>query len=80
MQSKLTLRLDDQLILRAKAHAKQTGKSVSQLVAGYFALFEPIQEPDEASLPPVTRALYGALETADVDEQNYYKHIEEKYR
>ena len=37
MQTKLTLRLDDQLINRAKAFASQTGKSVSQLVAVYFA-------------------------------------------
>ncbi len=36
MQTKLTLRLDEALIQRAKAEARRTGKSVSQLVAEYF--------------------------------------------
>ena len=31
MQTKLTLRLEEQLIERAKAHAKKRGKSVSQM-------------------------------------------------
>ena len=41
MQTKLTLRLEEQLIERAKAHAKKRGKSVSQMVADYFALLGP---------------------------------------
>lgn len=80
MQTKLTLRLDDRLIRRAKAHARRTGKSVSQLVADYFALLETEQTPDEAALPPVTRGLYGALEDTDIDEQDYYDYLEEKHR
>jgi predicted HicB family RNase H-like nuclease len=33
MQTKLTLRLEDQLIEQAKSYAAQAGKSVSQIVA-----------------------------------------------
>ena len=44
MQTKLTLRMDDELIARAKAHAKKRGKSVSQLVADYFYVLEKVEE------------------------------------
>ena len=38
MQTKLTLRLEDQLIEQAKAYAAKAGKSVSQVVSEYFKL------------------------------------------
>jgi hypothetical protein len=37
MQTKLTLRVDDQLIERAKAVAKANGTSVSRMVEAWFA-------------------------------------------
>lgn len=36
MQTKLTLRLEEQLIARAKSYAALAGKLVSQLMADYF--------------------------------------------
>lgn len=80
MQTKLTLRLDTQLIGRAKSHARQTGKSVSQLVADYFALLNPQSAPVDVTLPPVTQALYGVLAPADVDEAAYHQHLDDKYQ
>jgi len=77
MQTKLTLRLDAQLIERAKNHAKDRGKSVSQMVADYFALLG--QEEQTETLAPLTRSLYGALRGADIDEEDYRRHLEEKY-
>lgn len=59
MQTKLTLRLEEQLIERAKAHAKKRGKSVSQMVADYFALLDREDRPE--TLAPLTRSLHGAL-------------------
>ena len=44
MQTKLTLQMDDELIARAKAHAKKRGKSVSQLVADYFRILEKVEQ------------------------------------
>jgi len=38
MNSKLTLRLDEDLIQSAKSYSAKTGKSVSKIVADYFAL------------------------------------------
>ena len=40
MQNKLTLRIDEKLIAKAKAFAKSNGKSVSQIVADYFNLLD----------------------------------------
>jgi antitoxin component of RelBE/YafQ-DinJ toxin-antitoxin module len=40
VNTRLTLRLDDELIARAKRHSAETGRSVSQLVADFFTLIE----------------------------------------
>ncbi len=80
MQTKLTLRLDSALIRSAKDHARQCGKSVSQLVADYFEFLESPPAPDEAQLPPITRSLYGVLEGASVDKEDYQAYLEEKHR
>jgi len=80
MHTKLTLRLDSRLIDRAKSVSRRTGKSVSQLVADYFALLETQTESIEETLPPITRSLYGALAGAELDESDFRRHQEEKYR
>ena len=77
MQTKLTLCLEEQLIERAKAHAKKRGKSVSQMVADYFALLDREDRPE--TLAPLTRSLHGALGSTAVDEDTHHKHLEEKH-
>ena len=79
MQTKLTLRLDTRLIQRAKHYAKRSGKSVSTVVADYFAaLGTPLDDP--AALPPKVRSLLGALGATSVDESDYQQHLERKYQ
>ncbi len=79
MQTKLTLRLDSRLIQGAKRYAKRSGKSVSTVVADYFAALEaPLDDP--AFLPPKVKSLLGALGTTPVDEADYLRHLEEKYQ
>lgn len=82
MQSKLTLRLDDELIREAKALAQQRGTSLSQLVANYFQALTQhgAETPDDERLPPLTRALKGMLRGAEADEEEYYAHLERKHR
>lgn len=77
MQTKLTLRLESELIERAKQHAKQQGKSLSQIVADYFAVFT--QDKDKKSTAPVTQSLVGVLKDSGLDQESYKKHLEEKY-
>lgn len=82
MQTKLTLQLDDELIARAKAHAKKRGKSVSQLVADYFRILEKVEQkpPSTKKYSPITESLRGALRGAKVDEDDYSRYLAEKYR
>jgi len=80
MQTKLTLRLEEGLIEKAKAYSKRTGKSVSRLVADYFTVLEAVAASDAESLPPKTRSLLGALSGASLDEADYRDHLESKYR
>ena len=80
MQTKLTIRVDSRLITRAKSHARQTGKSVSQLVADYFSVLDTPIPSDFDNLPPITRELSGALADTSVDEEDYRNHLEKKYQ
>lgn len=77
MQTKLTLRLDQDLIHRAKAFARTSGKSVSQLVADFFSLLE--EDRPGISITPTVRSLKGMLRGHQVDEEDYRRHLEEKY-
>lgn len=80
MQTKLTLRLEDQLIEQAKAYAAQTGKSVSQIVADYFKLLTAEQSKPLSKATPLTQSLRGLLREAELDEKDYKKYLEEKHR
>jgi len=61
MQTKLTLRLEDALIEKAKAWAKARRLSLSQAVAEFFAqLPEEKTRKTPSSLSPWTRRLIGA--------------------
>jgi len=78
MNTKLTLRLDDKLIASAKRHSAESGKSVSRLVSDFFALIDA-QDRDVAITPRV-RSLRGVLAGSGLDESDYRRHLEEKYR
>jgi hypothetical protein len=50
MQTKLTLRLDDELVRKAKKFSKRAGKSVSKIVADYFDKLEVVAPVDKTAL------------------------------
>ncbi|RMH58744.1 MAG: hypothetical protein D6685_11820, partial [Bacteroidetes bacterium] len=86
---KLTLRLDRDLIEAAKRYADEHGTSLSRLVAGYFRALarqtEAERQPQagedwKASLSPWTRSLLGRKPAVDLDEEDYYRYLEEKHR
>lgn len=83
MQTKLTLRIEDALIGQAKDYARQTGKSLSQIVADFFALLgrqdDRGKSGEKPKLPPVTRSLDGLLADSGLDEEAYRRHLEEKH-
>lgn len=83
MQTKLTLRMDSELIALAKAQAKRNGKSLSEFVADYFAQFKEPPKEDELVLPPIVASMVGILkskESHDFDKEDYYRYLEEKHR
>lgn len=79
MQTKLTLRLDSELIERAKAYASATGRSVSQLVSDYFQVLGQESQDVDEEVPAIVRALHGRLGGATVDEEDYLRHVEARY-
>ncbi|MBM4387716.1 MAG: ribbon-helix-helix protein, CopG family [Deltaproteobacteria bacterium] len=80
MQTKLTLRLDDELIRKVKRHSAKSGKSVSQMVEDYFALIDAGKNANGRELTPRVRSLLGALAGSRLSEDDYKRHIEAKHR
>lgn len=79
MQTKLTLRLEDQLIEQAKSYAAQAGKSVSQIVAEYFKLLTTQNVKNNIPSTPITQSLRGLLRESKLDEKDYKKYLEGKH-
>jgi Family of unknown function (DUF6364) len=79
MNTKLTLRLEEELIKSAKQHASVMGKSVSQMVADYFYLLDKKTLKKPISLTPLVKSLKGSLKKSDIDESYYQSHLEDKY-
>ena len=82
MQTKLTLRLEEVLIRRAKEHARRRDTSVSKLVADFFRMLEaPDGEPEaEGDVSPAVQQLLGVLRDGDVERADYYRYLENKHR
>jgi hypothetical protein len=84
MQTKLTLRLEERLIVRAKAWARQRGVSLSQAVA---TLFEQLPGAPASTLSPWTRKLVGIAarekgrpSSDEAIRQAHLDHLAEKHR
>ena len=77
MNAKLTLRMDAELIRRAKREAQRRGKSVSQIVGEFFdSLTSGRQVP--AELPLITASLISILKGRRISEADYRRHLREK--
>ena len=78
MQTKLTLRLDDELIDRAKQYAERSGRSVSQIVADYFALLDKEFSDGEDALTPIVASMRGSLTEVEVDAREVQREMLER--
>lgn len=78
MNTKLTLRLDDSLINRAKHAAEKRGKSVSQMVSEFFDSLDGGAQT-KSVYPPITSALLGALRGKFLSKDDYRRHLRDKY-
>ncbi len=79
MLTKLTLRMDDNLIESAKEYSSQTGKSVSRIVSDLFEIIKNEKLKRDEPLPPTVRSLRGILKGKGLDEKTYKEYLEEKY-
>lgn len=79
MNTKLTLRMDKELIESARNHANRSGKSLSKMVADYFYMLDKANRKPEAPLTPVVRRLKGSLKDSGLDEDDYKRYLENKY-
>lgn len=78
MNTKLTLRLDDSLIDRAKYAAEKRGKSVSQMVSEFFDSLDGGAQT-KSDYPPITSTLLGALRGKSLSKDDYRRHLRDKY-
>lgn len=77
--SKLTLKLDEEIIEEAKAYAAREGVSLSRMVANYFAGLA--SREGGASAPPsgTVAELAGLLAGKGSNERDYADYLERKY-
>jgi hypothetical protein len=78
MNTKLTLRLDEALIRKAKSEARRRGTSVSRMTAEFIESLGQ-KHSAERSLPPITSSLLGILKRQRLSEQDHKRHLREKY-
>lgn len=82
MQTKLTLRMDSDLIEEAKKVADERNISLSRMVADFLhALTQRDLSTQLTDLPPKTKSLHGALRRSSTinERQDYRDFLEKKY-
>ncbi|MCB0558626.1 MAG: hypothetical protein H6573_26795 [Lewinellaceae bacterium] len=82
MDTKLTLKLDKEVIERARRFARQYNTSLSKLVEHYFEQITQQNNNEETTeLTPLVRSLYGiaAIQPGFDPETAYFDHLFEKH-
>ena len=79
MQTKLTLRLEDELIDKTKQLARRRGKSLSKLVSEYFSYITSKEITGDTELTPIVKSMYGVLSDSKAKESAYKDYLEKKY-
>ncbi len=77
MATKLTLRMDEALIKKAKEQAARRGKSVSQMFGEYVKSLDAAER--KQGLPPLTAKLVGIMKGQSISEEDYKTHLRDKY-
>lgn len=83
METKLTLRLNEEVIERAKIYARSHNISLSKMVESYLDSITKQKEADrKISITPLVKSLSGVIDLpADFDYKKEYRdYLEEKYK
>ncbi len=81
MDSKLTLKLDREVIEKAKRYAKRQGVSLSQLVESYLRRLAEAEEPlqkERTGIAAELAGLFAGVEIGDAKEE-YVDYLIKKY-
>lgn len=83
METKLTLRLNDKVIERAKIYAKSQKISLSKMIESYLDSLTREKDPDrEIPITPLVESLSGVIDLpTDFDyKKEYAEYLEKKYK
>ena len=83
METKLTLRLNDSVIERAKIYAKSQKISLSKMIESYLdSLTREDQNNDKSLITPLVESLSGVIDVpSDFDyKKEYGDYLTEKYK
>jgi hypothetical protein len=83
METKLTLRLNDSVIERAKIYAGKQKISLSKMIESYLDhLTREMEDKDKASITPLVKSLSGVIDLpSDFDyKKEYGDYLIEKYK
>ena len=82
METKLTLRIDEEIIQSAKIYAKKNKTSVSKIVSNYLNSLTHLEKKDYP-ISPIIKELSGII-PSDVDISGlipeYYSYLQEKHK
>jgi hypothetical protein len=81
METKLTLKLDESVIVQAKQYALLRKKSLSRLVEDYFKGLGSQDIIEEQEINPIVRELSGIISEKDINswKNEYTNYLEQKY-
>ena len=80
MDTKLTLKLDDNIIDRAKDYARQKNVSLSKLIESYLNILTA-SKTDKSAVTPLVKSISGIIKlSGDFDyKKNYKNYLAGKY-
>ncbi len=80
MDTKLTLKLDKQIIENAKIYAKEKKISLSKMIESYLQSITKDSE-EMIEITPFVKSLSGVIKLSDEDyKKDYYDYLNKKYK
>lgn len=82
MDAKLTLKLNQEVIKKAKKYASENNSSLSRLVENYLSMLVENKSSSEIEISPFVKSISSGVQIpTDVDERKAYRdHLEDKYK
>ncbi len=82
MDTKLTLKLDESVIEKAKIYAKKQQTSLSRLIENYLFALTKEQQTENENITPLVKSLSGIVHLAedDMSSSDYAEYLTKKYK